>query len=100
MVCTAKDVHSIPSWVTTLNISTPCAVCPPCKTYVLLNAKWLQQQQKHYTANLNSKITDKLRDLSVISKQRQLFLNISESCCNHRQMSVKTKIKSHIQQKN
>ena len=52
-----------------------------------------------YTANENSKITDKLRYLSVISKQTYLLLEIFESCYNHRQMSVKIKIKSHIQQK-
>ena len=48
------------------------------------------------TANVNSKITDKLRYLTVISKQGLLFLDIFESCYNHRQMSVKNKIKSHI----
>ena len=54
----------------------------------------------NYTANVNSNITDKLKYLSVISKQTHLFLDIFESCYNHRQMSVKIKIKSHIQQKN
>ena len=53
-----------------------------------------------YTANVNSQITDKLRYLSVVFKQTHLFLDIFESCYNHRQMSVKIKIKSHIQQKN
>ena len=53
-----------------------------------------------FTANVNSRITDKLRYLSVVSKQTHLFLDIFESCYNHRQMSVKIKIKSHIQQKN
>ena len=53
-----------------------------------------------YNTNLNSKITDKLRHLSVIFKQTHLFLDIFEICCNHRQMSVEIKIKSHIQQKN
>ena len=52
-----------------------------------------------YTANVNSKITDKLRYLSIISKYKDLFLDIFESCYNHRQMSVKIKIKSNIQQK-
>lgn len=52
-----------------------------------------------YTANVNSQITDKLRHLSVISKQIHLFLVIFESCYNHRQMFVKIKIKFHIQQK-
>ena len=52
-----------------------------------------------HTANVNCKITDKLRYLSVIFKQTHLFLNIFESCYNYRQMSVKIKIKSHIQQK-
>ena len=52
------------------------------------------------TANVNSKITDKDRYLSVIFKQTHLFLDIFESCYNHRQMSAKIKIKSHIQQKN
>ena len=37
--------------------------------------------------------------LSVISKQTYLFLDIFERCYNHRQISVKIKIKSHIQQK-
>ena len=54
---------------------------------------------KQLTANVNSKIADKLRYLSVISEQTHLFLDIFESCYNHRQMSVKMKIKSHIQQK-
>ena len=59
-----------------------------------------QNSIEHYTANVNSQITDKLRYLLVISKQAHLFLDIFESCYNHRQMSVKIKIKSHIQQKN
>ena len=42
-----------------------------------------------YTANIYSKIEDKLRYLSAISKQTHLFLDIFESCCNHTQMSVK-----------
>ena len=54
----------------------------------------------NYTANVNSNITDKLKYLSVISKQTHLFLDIFESCHNHRQMSVKIKFKSHTQQKN
>ena len=53
-----------------------------------------------YTANVNSRITDKLSYLSVASKETHLFLDIFESCYNQRQMSVKIKIKSHIQQKN
>ena len=53
-----------------------------------------------YTVNVNSQITDKLRYLSVNSKKIHLFLDIFESCHIHRQMSVKIKIKSHIQQKN
>ena len=53
-----------------------------------------------YTANVNSKITDKLRYLSAISKQTHILLDIFESCYNHRQISVNIKIKSHIQQKN
>ena len=52
-----------------------------------------------YTANVNGKITDKLKYLSLISKQKHLFLDIFESCYTHRQMSVKIKIKSHIQEK-
>ena len=55
---------------------------------------------KLYTANVNSRITDKLKYLLVVSKQTNLFLDIFESCYNHRQMPVKIKIKSHIQQKN
>ena len=53
-----------------------------------------------YTANENSKITDKLRYLLIISKHKYLFLDIFESCYNHRQISAKIKIKSHIHQKN
>ena len=52
------------------------------------------------TANENSKITDKLRYLSIISKHKHLFLDIFESSYNHRQMPANIKIKSHIQQKN
>ena len=54
---------------------------------------------KGYTANVNSSITDKLRFLSVISKQTHLFWNIFENCFNHRKMSVKIKIKNNTQQK-
>ena len=54
----------------------------------------------NYTANVNSNITDKLRYLSIISKQRHVFLDISESFYNSRQISVKTKVNSHFQQKN
>ena len=54
-------------------------------------------EQDH--SSVNSKITDKLRYLSVISKQTHLFLDTFESCYNHKQMSVKIEIKSHIQQK-
>ena len=60
----------------------------------------LRYHKLTYTANENSKITDKLRYLSIISKHKHLFLDIFESCYNHRQMSAKIKIKSHIQQKN
>ena len=64
------------------------------------NTKELNAQWKNNIANVNRKIADKLRYLSINSKQRHLFLDIFESCCNHRQMSVKIKIKSHIEQKN
>ena len=70
-------------------------------TVMSYNAKTcIQSTTKIHTANVNSKITDKLRYLLVISKQTHLFSDIFESCSNHRQMSVKIKIKSHIQQKN
>ena len=52
-----------------------------------------------HTANVNSYIINKVRYLSVDFKQAHLFLDIFESCCNHRQISAKIKIKSHIQQK-
>ena len=52
------------------------------------------------TANVNSQITDNLRYLLVVSKQTHIFLDIFENCYNHRQMSVKIKIKSYIHQKN
>ena len=51
--------------------------------------KFKKSNYRGYTANENSKITDKLSYLSVISKQTHLFLDIFESCYNHRQMSVK-----------
>ena len=52
-----------------------------------------------YIANVNSSITDKLRYLSVISKQTHIFSNICECYYNHRQMSVKMKMKYDTQQK-
>ena len=52
------------------------------------------------TANVNRQITDKLRYLSVISKQTHQFSSIYECYNNHRQMSVKMNTKNNTQQKN
>ena len=53
--------------------------------------RWVFQKTgaRYYTVNVNSKITDKLRYLTIISKQTHAFLNIFENCHNHTQMSVK-----------
>ena len=75
-----------------------CGWYPFGKQFINPNKCCLRNER--YTANVNSRITDKIRYLSVVFKQTHLFLDIFESCYNHRQMSVKIKIKSHIQQKN
>ena len=65
-----------------------------------MNTPFCINCERTYTANVNSKIADKQRYLSVISKQIHLFLDFFESCCNYGQMFVKINIKAHIQPKN